>query len=163
MPLEDLTKARAYAFRLIKFRLRSEQEIRERLKRKDFARTAIDATVDFLKKAGLLDDALFARLWAASRLKKPLSLRSVHYELKQKGIALHLIEETLKSYKEDYREEEVIQALIGTRLKKMKHLSQEKIKARLYGFLLRRGYGQSLVIDALNKALSSSRSEDSIE
>ena len=160
MSVQSLSKAKNYALRLIKFRLRSEKEIRDRLKQKDFSPEMIDQTADFLKRAGFLDDALFARLWVSSRIKKPLGPKRLSYELKVKGIDKRVIEETLAASQKEYAPEKAIADIISLKLKKMQGLAPEKIKARLYGLLLRRGFPQDLVIEALNAVLKKHEESD---
>lgn len=160
MPAKDLSQARNYSLRLIKFRVRSEKEVRDKLKQKGFSPEVIDQAVDFLKKVQLLDDALFARLWVSSRIKKPLGARRLNYELKAKGIDKRIIEETLTEAQKEYGEEKAIADIIQLKLKKFKGLPREKIKARLYGLLLRRGYSAALVMDALEGALKEREEPD---
>ncbi len=147
----DFAKAKACAFRLIKFRLRSEYEMREKLASKSFAPETIGRVVDFLTKTGFLDDALFARLWVDSRIKKPLGPKRLRYELKKKGIKESLIEDTLAEALRQYSQEDAIRDIISRKLKAMGSLDWAKIKARLYGLLLRRGYPQDKVMEALGK------------
>ena len=146
---KTLASAKSYALRLIKFRLRSERELAEKLERKSYPAETIDAVVFSLKKARLLDDALFAKLWAESRLKRSYGLARLAYELKQKGIDKDIIEETLKDLRQNYSEEETVLRVVRHKIEKMKNLAPEKIRARLYGFLLRRGYPSNIVIHVL--------------
>ncbi|HAJ56884.1 MAG TPA: RecX family transcriptional regulator [Candidatus Omnitrophica bacterium] len=148
---DDLSKARNCALRLIKFRLRSEKEVRDKLKEKGFAAETIDTAVDFLKKTGLLDDTLFARLWVESRIKRPLGLARLRLELKKKGIDKGVIEPVLEAASANYSEEEAVKNIIDMKIKKMRGLDPVKAKRRLYGFLLRRGYPYGLVMDALKE------------
>lgn len=149
----DFIKAKNCALRLIKFRLRSEKEIRDKLKEKEFPLGIIGEVVDFLKKTGLLDDALFARLWVQSRMPRSFGLRRLRFELNKKGIEKEIIEKALESVGEHYSEEESIKEIIALKLKKMRSREPAKIKSSLYGFLLRRGYPQDKVYDAICKVL----------
>lgn len=155
-PSRDAAGAKNYALRLIKIRLRSEKEIRDKLKTKEYSLQVIEEVVDFLKKINLLDDGLFAKLWVESRIKRPLGLARLKYELKLKGIDKGIIEEAINRVKENYDEETVIGDVVRNKVKRMKGLPAEKIKARLFGFLLRKGYSRDLVFDALKKYGASS-------
>ncbi len=64
-----LAKARLYTYRLLNYRPRSEQEIRDKLKKRDFGEAIIDSIVLELKNRSLIDDYNFARFWAKSRLQ----------------------------------------------------------------------------------------------
>lgn len=145
----SLPRARDYVLRLFKIRMRSEKEVRDKLKLKQYEADVIENTVLFLKKACLLDDALFAKLWVASRLKKPLGLRRLGFELKVKGVPQEAIDEALTNVQKDYDEGSVLQGLIQVKMKKMKDLAPDKRKARLYAWLLRRGYSPDAVRDAM--------------
>ncbi len=149
----SLSKARSYALRLIKFRLRSEKELRDSLCLKGAKPSDIDEVMSFLKRAGLLDDELFARLWVESRVKKPLGFKRLARELKNKGISENIIEGTIRQAREDYSEDDAIRSIIAVRLKKMNNLSKDKAMSRLYGFLMRRGYAHDKVYEALRSVL----------
>ncbi len=146
---KQFRSAKNYALRLIKFRVRSQKEVRDKLKRRDYSPETVEKVVESLKKAGLLDDALFAKLWVTSRVKRPFGFARLSYELKSKGIDKDLIEETFSHFRDNYREEDVIREIVARKIKNMKHLAPDKIKSRLYGFLMRRGYSRSLIMEVL--------------
>lgn len=148
----DFSKAKNCALRQIKFRLRSEKEIRDKLKDKEFSLEAIEETIEFLKKTGLLDDTLFAKLWVDSGKKRLFGLRRLRYELNKKGIDKGIIEDALESVSADYNEADAIKEIVALKLKKMLHLDRACAKSRLYGYLLRRGYPHDKVYDALRVA-----------
>ena len=52
--------AKEYAFLLLKFRLRSEKELAQRLRQKKFSETIIQDTLTFLKDKQFIDDQIFA-------------------------------------------------------------------------------------------------------
>ena len=156
MPSEDVSRAKSCCLQLIKFRLRSEHEIREKLKDKDFSLKVIEEAVVFLKKSGLLDDRLFARLWVSSRLNKPYGARRLRFELKKKGIAPSLIEEALEPFKDESASKKILEEFVERKIKKLKGLPPEKAKARLYSLLMRRGFSQGDILDTIHKKFKSS-------
>jgi len=147
---EELGKAIAYAFLLLKYRLRSESEIRGRLKKKKFSEDIISAAVSFLKDKNFINDRDFVRLWFDSRIKRSCGVRRIKQELKLKGIREDLIKEAQAGL-EDYNEEKVVIALAKKRLSLLKGVSPDKKRQRLYGYLLRRGFSPETVIEVLNK------------
>ncbi len=150
---EDLLeKARNYAFLLLKFRLRSEKELYQRLKRKKFEEPIISETLAFLKAKGFIDDETFARTWVASRLKRPLGLRRIRQELRAKGLDEEIIERQICEIKKDYPEEEIVRQLAGTKLDKMKDLDPRVAKRRVAAYLLRRGFPPETVADVMSQA-----------
>jgi regulatory protein len=149
--------AREYAFLLLKFRLRSEQEIAQRLRQKKFSPEVISGTVNFLKEKDFLNDATFCRLWLASRVKRSLGPRRIIQELKQKGISKELIDETLAGLRADYSEGEKVLELAQDRLAKLKSLEPLVARRRTFAYLIRRGFSPEIVQDTIS-ALCKQRS-----
>ncbi len=149
MSVNSLAQARDYAFLLLKFRQRSEQEIREKLKRKKFPPEIIRETVIFLKEKAFLDDQIFAREWISSRLKRPLGLRRIRQELKLKGVPDKIIQSEIEQAGQDYREEAVVEEIAQGKAQKLKNLDPQKAKGRIYGYLLRRGFSPDSVSEAV--------------
>jgi regulatory protein len=156
----EASEVRRCALRLLKFRPRSEQEIRQSLKRRAFSPSSIEETVFYLKKAGFLDDALFARLWIEDRLKKFFGFKRVLYELKEKGIEKGLIDAVFSETVKDLRESDFIEEVVRRKLEKLKGLDPLKVKTRLYGFLMRRGFPQSSIMDVLRRRIKSVNDRD---
>lgn len=135
----------------MKFRLRSEKEVRERLRRKKFSPEIIENTVSFLKEKRFIDDNDFARAWIRSRIKRPLGIRRLKLELGAKGVDKALIDAQIDELKGDYNEEEVVRKIARERLSRSKGIDRQKAKKRVYAYLLRRGFSPEAIIEALNK------------
>ncbi len=146
-----LQKAKDYAFLLLKFRLRSENEIRQRLKKKKFDVGITEMTLSFLKDKGFIDDDYFAKTWIESRIKKPLGIRRLKAELSIKGINKTIIDSQINEIKKDYPEEDIVGGIAKDRLNKLKGIDPQKAKRRVYAYLLRRGFSPEVVIDVLNR------------
>lgn len=144
-------KARAYAFLLLKFRLRSEAELKGRLRQKGFSEELAQDTVNFLKDKEFIDDRVFARGWVASRLKRPFGIRRIKQELLIKGLDQQVIEDSLSQVKKDYRENQVVSQLAKQRLSKLTGIEPQKAKARVYGYLLRRGFSPDVVSEIIKQ------------
>ncbi len=149
-------KAKDYAFLLLKFRLRSEKEIYERLRRKKVDERTIIEVIVFLRDKGFLDDSLFTKTWIESRLKRPLGLRRIKEELKIKGINKELIESQIQKTKQDYREEDIVSKIVREKINKLKGIEPYKAKRRVFAYLLRRGFSSDIIADTLNKNRDSS-------
>ena len=149
--IDFFQKAQAYAFLLLKFRLRSENEIRQRLKRKKFEETLIDETISFLKENGFVDDRVFAKAWISSRIKRPLGLKRLRQELKIKGVSEDIINEQILEAKKNYSEQVIVLDLARERIKKLKGVEPKKAKQRIFGYLMRRGFLADTVIEALKE------------
>ena len=106
---------------------------------------------DYFKSLKLLDDQAFARSWIAWRAGKPFGINRIRFELKEKGIDTETAEELLKVFKEEVSEESVVLELARRRKALLKNLEPDKIRSRLYGYLLRKGFSVSTVIKVLKK------------
>jgi len=148
---DQLQKAKNYAFLLLKFRPRSEKEIGERLKRKKFDTEVIRETILFLKENGFVDDSYFAKVWLESRIKRPLGLKKLRAQLRQKGVDKEIIDSQIEEISKGYCEEDVVLKLAKDRLNKLKGVEPQKKKNRLYAYLMRRGFLPEQIIDVVNQ------------
>jgi SOS response regulatory protein OraA/RecX len=105
-------KAKNYSLLLLKYRGRSEAELRQRLSQKDFAPQAREEAIAFLKGSGLVSAG------------------------------------------------EDLPALCRRRLKAMAALEPQKAKARLYSYLLRRGFSPEAIEEAIGPALPKGRGRE---
>ncbi len=144
-------KARAYAFLLLKFRLRSEAELRARLKQKGFSEELSRDTVNFLKDKEFIDDRVFAKGWVACRLKRPFGIRRIKQELIAKGLDKEIIEDSLVQAKKDYREDQAARQLAQQRFSRLSNIEPQKAKARVYAYLLRRGFSPDIVSEIIKQ------------
>jgi regulatory protein len=151
---DPFEKAREYAFLLLKFRLRSEEELYSRLKSKKFPDNVIKNTIKFLKDKQFINDPTFAKAWADSRIKKGLGLRRVREELRIKGVGRVLIDSTILEIEKNYSESSIIKDIAEERLNRLKGVEPYKRKQRVYAYLLRRGFLPETITDILNQLCS---------
>lgn len=148
---QESTECCACALRLIKFRPRSERELKDKLQRKGYLLDAVNDTLAYCRKHHFIDDELFARAWTQGRIKRPFGLNRILYELYAKGVKKEIIDHVIQEVKREYREEEIIHDIIKNKWKKYQDIGPEKAKARLFGFLSRRGFSKDLVMEALSR------------
>jgi regulatory protein len=140
-----LDKAYDRALNLISHRLRSEWELRDYLKRKDYDEDVQEATVSRLRDRGYINDAEFARRWVENRrLLKATSKRRLAQELRQKRISDEIINQTLEADETD--ELEVLKDLVERKRKQTKY--QDDLK--LMQYLARQGFSYDLIKTALH-------------
>jgi len=144
-------RIKEYAFLLLKYRLRSEKELYQRLKRKNFSAEEIGKVIDFLKEKKFLDDEVFARAWINSRLSRSFGLNRISLELRLKGVAKETLEAGIAEVKKGYCEKTVIEELARNKLAKLKDIDPLKARNRTYAYLIRRGFSIDKVTDTLNK------------
>ncbi|MBI3617457.1 MAG: regulatory protein RecX [Candidatus Omnitrophica bacterium] len=149
-PVKDtVTEAKKYIYRLLKIRFRSEKEVRDKLRKKGFSEPTADEAVGYFKAVGLVDDRQFTRKWIASRLNKPFGIHRIRFELKEKGIAPELMKEDLEQAMSEYSEMDVAVRLAKHQALKHRDIPREKVKQRVYGYLLRRGFNPAIVMKAV--------------
>ncbi len=84
---DDAERAYERALNFLSYRPRSRVEVRRNLRKHAAAPEIIDQTLERLERAGLVDDAAFARYWVENRQRfRPRSRRALRYELRQKGL-----------------------------------------------------------------------------
>ena len=159
---DPLQNAERYAFLLLKFRPRSEKEIRERLIRKNFSADIIEKTVSFLKEKKFINDRLFAEAWIDYRINKPLGLRRLQKELSGKGIDKQIIIRCIENIKKDYSEESVVERIAREKIVSLKGIDRRKAKTRIYAYLLRRGFSPYVVLDVVNRIMPLQNNSDTI-
>jgi regulatory protein len=145
----SIEQARNYAFLLLKFRLRSENELYQRLVKKGFSVEVAKEVVSFLREKRFIDDKLFTKAWVDSRIKKPFGVRRIKQELLRKGIAQEVIDKQLAQIKENYFEIDVVRQISEERFKKLSGVVPEAAKRRVYGYLLRRGFSPEVILEVL--------------
>jgi regulatory protein len=150
---KDLSSGRNYALRLIKFRIRSEKELKDKLKARQYDSPIIEELIAYFKRLGYVNDKEFARRWINYRLSKPLALRAIEAELKQKGIGREIINELIGEKKSALNEFDIVRELVKRRLEKLKGKKDkdDKIKQKLYYYLARRGFSSDIVSEVINQ------------
>lgn len=127
--------------RLLRYRPRSVDEARTRLRTYGFSEEEIEETLERAAEACLLDDVLFAQLWVQDRLySHPLSRRAVRQELAAKGIADSIVEDVLTKYYPPEEESHVLYGLARERYERYRGLDSARRLRRLTAYLTRRGF-----------------------
>ena len=147
-------EAKAYLLRLLRYRPRSRAEAAARLRERGYPLEAISITLSWAEEAGLLDDRAFARLWAAERLAhRPCGTALLRRELREKGVASELIEQTLAELDPD--EEGLARALARERWARYQTLTltEEERRQKVFAFLRRRGFPPDLSLKAVRELM----------
>jgi regulatory protein len=150
---EERRRAKEKALNYLSYRARSEKEIKDKLKKKEFPGTIIDEVISDLKRLNLVDDFEFASLWIKDRLEhKPKGERVLKLELLKKGIKKEIIQKALEEFYPSKTEEmEIALELVKKRERRYKDLDKMVAKRRLFNFLLRRGFSYEVVREALDE------------
>jgi regulatory protein len=141
--IED--KAYMRALDLLARRQRSEWEMQQYLKRKDYDESTIKIILNKLSDRELLNDKKFAEAWVDNRrLLKNVSKRRLKQELQQKHISNQIISEVLKDDETDERV--VLNELVAKKRSQSRYQDEQK----LMSYLLRQGFNYGDIKDVLN-------------
>ena len=150
--LSDYGKLHDRILRYVLLRPRSEREVLDYCRRKQFDMEACGQVIEKLTRLGYLNDASFVRAWVESRqLGKAMSQRALRLELKRKGITDELITQALSE--KAYDETAALRALITkkSRLSRYQHDPQ-----KLMQYLARQGFAY----DDIKRELTVGLAED---
>ncbi len=157
---EDATElAYERSLRYLSYRARSTEEVRRYLARKEVAPEAVEQVIERLERAGLLDDAAFARQWVENREAfRPRSGFALQMELRQKGVPSQLAEQAT----EGLDEEASARRAADRKAQQLARYDEDTFRKRLLAYLARRGFGYGIarhVVDDLWDCYGSEENE----
>jgi regulatory protein len=137
------------ALHFLSYRPRSSQEVRQNLLKRGCGEELVEATINRLQNAGLVDDASFAQAWVENRSTfRPRSKSALRMELRKKGLDDDVIQSTL----DDKVDEE---ALACEAARKQAHryaaLEWPDFRKKLGGFLARRGFSYTILAPVVSQ------------
>jgi len=122
---------------------RSVRDLRRRLLLKGEGEADVDAAIQRLTGAGLLDDAAYARAFVRSKVStQGFSRRRLQQELAKRGVARDVADAAIIEVLHDDEVDEVanIERAALKKLRTLRGLDEETQRRRLYGYLARRGH-----------------------
>lgn len=149
---DQVARATETALHFLAYRSRSEREVRDRLRRGDYAPEVIEQVIARLHGWRYLDDADFARRWVEGRTtQKPRGARLLQQELRRKGI-------DAETAKEAIAEAEIDELAAATELARKRitaYAGEEPVvvRRRVGAYLARRGYGFDVARAALDRVM----------
>lgn len=152
---ERLTrKTTALTIRQLARRGMSRWELEQLLIKREIVPEVFAPELDRLEAMGVIDDAsLAATLAFTQHSRKGLGRSAIELDLKRRHIAPELIEEALA----DIADEDELERATELAVKRIGQLSSyddETTRRRLHGFLARKGYGSSVVRQAMDAAFA---------
>jgi regulatory protein len=145
------------AVNMLAAQARSARDLRRRLLAKKEPADRVDAAIERLRAAGLLDDAAFARQFARSRvLGAGQSRRRVQQELYKRGVEREAIDGAVEEVFVDEAVDEtaLVEQAARKKLRTLERLDPVVRRRRLYGFLARRGYDGDAIRGVMTRLLS---------
>jgi regulatory protein len=142
---EEKEKIRERAFRLLGFRDRSVQEMRERLLRLGFDAARVEETIAELVADQNLDDRRFSRAFTDDYTNlKPKGNQYLRRELKHKPVADEIIEEVTAGRDE----KAMIRRLLADKLRSLDR-RDPKQRQKIVRYFAYRGFSLSAILDVL--------------
>ena len=144
----DLEKAYNQALNYLSYRPRSQAEVTTYLQRRGMSEIQIEGVAERLERAGLLDDAAFARFWVENRERfRPRGPRALRYELRRKGLDEAVIDEALTSL--DVMDSAYRAA--GKKTRQLRRADRETFFRKLVEYLARRGFDYEVARDTAER------------
>jgi regulatory protein len=131
---------------LLSYRMRSEWELRDYLKRKKAPEEFVEKILNKLSINGYVNDEQFAKRWVENRrLLKATSRRKLMMELKQKRVPTDIIDRVLADDRDQVNERDLLRELV----EKKRARYPDKLKFMQY--LARQGYNYDDIKSALSE------------
>lgn len=142
-----------YVLRLLSFRPRTRTELRQRLLRRGFPEELVTKILTKAEEQGLVNDEVFARLYAEDRLVfRPCPRRMVAAELRAKGVEAKLAAAAAQAALPEISEEELARRALAEKRARWEKLPPPVALRRAYSFLLRRGFSPDLARKVVEEA-----------
>lgn len=144
LAVDEVERAVQGAIVFVSYRPRSEREVRDRLRKRDFSQPAIDQAIEQMRGFGYLDDQAFAEWWVGNRSEhRPRGKRLLAGELRSKGVSSDVVGEVIEEAGLD--ETSAALELARKRLPSLSKLDRPAQERRLAAFLGRRGFGWDVI------------------
>lgn len=139
------------AIRALARRDHSEEELRRKLREKEYGEEIIDEVIARLTRLGYLDDRRFARSWAESAIRNGRGYGPrLRLELNRRGVSPEIQQEILNELAETYDETETLAALLARKFPGFAPGSAtEKETHRIVSYLQRRGFSLGRIFNHL--------------
>jgi regulatory protein len=171
---EDDTKwrVRQAALHLLSYRPRAKQELRRRLRSKDFPYELVEWCLRALEEEGLIDDHAFASAYISSRIRHtPRGRFRLTQELREKGVAAEITEQAIdQAFSNEETSERALACAAARRWLDRQGSSlieglaganrsdeRERARRRLHAFLSRRGFGSDVIRVGMEEAEAGAR------
>jgi len=161
---EELVGAKGAALRFLAVRPRTEREIRDKLREKEFGDEEISHTIQALTKAGLLDDAAFARMYIRDALAvRPAGKMLLKRKLLLLGVDKRVADDAIEETFMGVDVHATALALAREFTKKTRNLKKNetplKLRSRVSAFLARKGYGWDVIEEVIKDVLTHGEEE----
>lgn len=146
---EGYLKCKNTALRIVERSFKTEKEMRDKLKEKEYTDNQIEKTIEFLKEYKFINDESYVNAYINDKLSSR-GRQKIKYDLIRKGINRNLIDEKLSNIDSDDEKNTALN-LAKKKYNSIKKSENDiyKINGKLYRFLMSKGYNYELVKDVV--------------
>ena len=139
-------KATGRALYFLGFRQRSELEVRQKLREKEFPDDVINRVLEKLRRNNLIGDTNFAESWVENRSRnRPRGARMLQQELRQKGISTETIAAVMPSQDDELTNAiAALQKILRSKERTWEELEEKERYQKAVQYLMRRGFNYSI-------------------
>jgi regulatory protein len=150
---DDFISCKNYALNIIDRNLKTEKEMDEKLKKREYSEKIIKRVFIFLKEYNLINDVNYSNLYIRDKIKKQGKVK-IGYDLLRRGITKEIIDESLQNI-DDSAEIEAAEILAKKKYESIIKTEREycKIYSKLKSYMLRVGFRSNVVNEILKKTL----------
>lgn len=152
---ENFIKCKESALRIIERAYKTEKEVRDKLKLKEYDDNSIEKSIKFLKEYNFINDNNYTKAFINDKLKT-MGSQKIKYSLIQKGVSKEIIENELSNLNKENEKDTALniakKKLISIRKKENDNY---KISGKLYRYLISKGYESDVIGDVVKEVMSS--------
>lgn len=151
---EGYLKCKNTALRIIERSFKTEKEIRDKLKEKEYTDNQIEKTVEFLREYNFINDESYVKAYINDKLATR-GRQKIKYDLIRKGVDRNLIDEKLSCI-DSNDEKNTAFNLAKKKYNSIKKSESDtyKLSGKLYRFLMSKGYNYELVKDVVKEVIN---------
>jgi regulatory protein len=162
---EQVEHAKTICLNTLTMVARTRSQLADKLAEKGVPDDVAEEALNRLSEVGLIDDAAYARTYAASRHSgRGLAAGAIRRELSRKGVDAELIDDAVETIDSDAEQSRAIE-LVRRKAPSTRNLERQVRTRRLVGMLARKGYNGSIAYGAVRTVLDEEhgQSDDYLE
>jgi regulatory protein len=144
-------KIKSYAMKTAAGFVRSEYQIREKLKQKEYSKELIDSTINWLTKMNLIDDSKFSENFIRFAIQKKWGINKVKRELGKRGVDLLTYKDILDDFFENTDQFKSALEISAKKMNLMRNKPKDKQKDALFRHLILKGFDYDIIKKVINE------------
>ena len=148
----EIEKAKETVFRFLSYRPRSIEEVRRKLKEKDFSPHTIKRALARVEELGYLNDREYAYTFACSSIEnKQWGTLRIRDALLNKGVSQEIINQTIARIEEEYDVTQVAHRALEIKFAHIRYheKADEKTRGKAINYLKRKGFSWDIIYSVI--------------